>query len=87
MLFVAAKAAHLAHLPQGQPERLKRAVAMVEVQDREGVGSCSNHYRCEAVCPKEISVRHIAELNRDFIRAALTTDQLSKLPPKLDIEE
>ena len=87
MLFTAAKAAHLAHLPQGQPERLKRAVSMVEAHDREGFGSCSNHYRCEAACPKQISVRYIAELNRDFIRAALTTDQLSKLPSKLDIEE
>jgi succinate dehydrogenase / fumarate reductase, iron-sulfur subunit len=87
MLFVAAKAAHLAHLPQGAPERLKRAVTMIEAHDREGFGSCGNHYRCEAACPKEISIRYIAELNRDFIRAALTTDQLSKLPPKLDIEE
>lgn len=87
MLFVAAKAAHLARLPQGHPERLKRAVSMVEAQDRERFGGCSNHYRCEAACPKEISVRYIAELNRDFIRAALTTDQLSKLPTKLDMEE
>lgn len=87
MLFVAAKAAHLAYLPQGRPERLKRAVSMIEAQDREGFGGCSNHYRCEAACPKEIGVRYIAELNRDFIRAALTTDQLSKMPPKLDMEE
>jgi len=64
MLFVAAKAAHLRHLPQGQPERLKRAVAMVRAQDEEGFGGCSNHGRCEAVCPKEISLRTIAELNR-----------------------
>lgn len=87
MLFVAAKAAHLAHLPQGAPERLKRAVSMVEEHDREGFGSCSNHYRCESACPKEISVRYIAELNRDFLRAALTTDQLSKLPPRPEAEE
>jgi len=87
MLFVAAKASHLAHLPQGQPERLKRAVLMVEAQDALGFGGCSNHYRCEAVCPKEISVRTIAELNRDYIRAALTTDQLAQRPPKQDMEE
>ena len=87
MLFVAAKAAHLAYLPQGRPERLKRAVSMIEAQDRERFGGCSNHYRCEAACPKEIPVRYIAELNRDFIRAALTTDQLSKLATKLDMEE
>jgi len=87
MLFVAAKAAHLAHLPQGQPERQKRAVSMVEAHDAEGFGGCSNHYRCEAACPKEIPVRYIAELNRDYLKAALTTDQLAKLPPKLDLEE
>jgi succinate dehydrogenase / fumarate reductase iron-sulfur subunit len=87
MLFVAAKAAHLAHLPQGEPERLKRAVSMVEAHDHEGFGGCSNHYRCEAACPKEISVRYIAELNRDYLRAALTTDQLSKLPERPEIEE
>ena len=87
MLFVAAKAAHLARVPQGHPERLKRAVSMVEAQDRERFGGSSNHYRCEAACPKKISVRYIAELNRDFIRAALTTDQLAKLPMKLDMEE
>lgn len=87
MLFVGAKASHLAHLPQGAPERLKRAVDMIEAQDREGFGGCSNHYRCEAACPKGIPVRTIAELNRDFLRAALTTDQLSSSPPRLDIEE
>ncbi len=74
MLFVAAKAAHFAQLPQGQPERLKRARAMVEAMDREGFGACSNHSQCEAACPKEISVRHIAELNRDFLKAALAED-------------
>jgi len=87
MLFVAAKAAHLAHLPQGAPERLKRAVSMIEAQDGQGFGGCSNHYRCEAACPKDISVAYIAQLNRDFLRAAITTDQLSKLPPKHDMEE
>lgn len=87
MLFVAAKAAHLGHLPQGQPERLARAVAMIEAQDREGFGGCSNHYRCEAACPKEISVRTIAELNGDHLRAALTTDQLARRSVKLDLEE
>ena len=87
MLFVAAKAAHYRHLPQGEPERLKRAVQMVEAHDHEGFGSCSNHYRCQAVCPKEISVRYIAELNRDFVKAALTTDQLSRLPERTEMEE
>ena len=71
MLFVAAKISHLAHLPQGQPERQRRVRAMVEQMDAEGFGACSNHYECEAVCPKEIPARVIAEMNRDWIRAAL----------------
>ena len=71
MLFTAAKVSHLSHLPQGQPERRKRALAMVAQMDREGFGNCSNHYECEAVCPKEISVSHIARLNRDFATAAV----------------
>lgn len=64
MLFVAAKVAHFAHLPQGQPEHKARALAMLEAMDKEGFGNCSNQNECEAVCPKEISVRFIAELNR-----------------------
>ncbi len=80
MLFVAAKTSHLARLPQGQPERTKRAIRMVESMDREGFGSCSNHGECEAVCPKEIPLRYIADLNRDFLKAALTSRQFARLP-------
>ena len=69
MLFVAAKVGHLAHLPQGQPERERRVRNMVAAMDSEGFGSCRNYYECEAVCPKEISVRFIAEMNRDYARA------------------
>ncbi len=71
MLFVAAKISHLAKLPQGQPERRERALAMVAAMDQEGFGFCSNQYECEAVCPKEISVRTIAVMNRDTLRAGL----------------
>jgi succinate dehydrogenase / fumarate reductase iron-sulfur subunit len=71
MLFAAAKISHLAHLPQGQPERRRRALSMVRAMDGEGFGNCTNHEECEAVCPKEISVRFIAEMNRDYLRAAL----------------
>ena len=67
MLFVAAKVSHLGHLPQGQPERKKRAQAMVAQMDAEGFGSCSNAGACEAACPKQISVAHIARLNRDYL--------------------
>ena len=71
MLFVAAKASHLNLLPQGQPERSRRALAMVERMDAEGFGSCSNHAECEAACPKEIGVHFISMLNRDYLRASL----------------
>lgn len=71
MLFVAAKVSHLASLPQGEPERTKRAKAMVAAMDREGFGSCGNQYECEAVCPKSISIRFIAMLNREFLRATI----------------
>jgi succinate dehydrogenase iron-sulfur subunit len=71
MLFVAAKVAHLALLPQGQPERMSRAKRMVLVMDAEGFGHCTNHYECMAACPKEIDVEFIARLNRDLFRATL----------------
>jgi succinate dehydrogenase / fumarate reductase iron-sulfur subunit len=71
MLFVSAKVAHLALLPQGQPERTQRASSMVEAMDAAGFGNCTNEYECEAECPKEISVGNIARLNRDYMRAIL----------------
>jgi succinate dehydrogenase / fumarate reductase iron-sulfur subunit len=69
MLFTAAKIAHLAHLPQGQPERLRRVKAMVNAMDAAGFGNCSNHYECEAACPKGISKDYIALMNRDYAKA------------------
>jgi succinate dehydrogenase / fumarate reductase iron-sulfur subunit len=72
MLFVAAKLAHLSHLPQGRPERYRRAQRMVDAMDAAGFGNCTNHYECEAACPKEISVAWIARMNRDYARASLT---------------
>ncbi len=71
MLFTAAKVAHLALLPQGQPERYRRAVRMVEQHDREGFGGCTNMGECEAACPKLISMNHIAQLNKDLLAARL----------------
>ncbi|MFQ5504619.1 MAG: succinate dehydrogenase/fumarate reductase iron-sulfur subunit [Planctomycetota bacterium] len=71
MLFVAAKVAQFAHLPQGQPERQRRVLGMVGAMDREGFGSCTNQLECEAVCPKRIPVRFIAEMNREFLKASL----------------
>jgi len=72
MLFVAAKIAHLGLLPQGQPERLERAKAMVEQMEREAFGACTNYRACEAACPKEISIQAIAMMNRDFRKAMLS---------------
>ena len=68
MLFVSAKVKHLGVLPQGQPERKQRAKVMLNTMDAEGFGNCTNEYACEASCPKEISVEHIAFLNREFVR-------------------
>jgi succinate dehydrogenase / fumarate reductase iron-sulfur subunit len=71
MLFLSAKVSHLTLLPQGQPEKRQRVVEMIDQMDKEGFGSCTNTYACEAECPKEISVTNIARLNREFLSAAL----------------
>ncbi len=73
MLFVSAKVSQFALLPQGQPERKERVEAMVAKMDEMGFGSCTNTYACEAECPKGISVRNIARLNREFFIASLTS--------------
>ena len=78
MLFTAAKVSHLGLLPQGQPERYDRALAMVHQMDAEGFGACTNHEECEAVCPKEISIDFIARMNRDFAKASLTSRPAKK---------
>jgi succinate dehydrogenase / fumarate reductase, iron-sulfur subunit len=69
MLFVGAKVSHLALLPQGTPEAKKRARQMVRKMKELGFGNCSNEAECEAECPKGISIREIARLNREFIKA------------------
>lgn len=71
-LFTGAKISHLALLPQGQPERMRRVKAMVEQMDAEGFGTCSNEGECQAVCPKEISMAGIARMNREYTKAILT---------------
>lgn len=67
-LFVGAKVSHLALLPQGQPERFQRVQRMVTKMDEEGFGSCTSHAECEAVCPKNIPIRVIALMNRDYAK-------------------
>jgi succinate dehydrogenase / fumarate reductase iron-sulfur subunit len=69
MLFVSAKVSQFSLLPQGQPEKYDRVQNMVKVMDENGFGSCTNTYACEAECPKGISVKNIARMNRDFIIA------------------
>ena len=70
MLFTSAKIAHLNALPQGQTERHQRVVNMVSVMDHEMFGSCTNIGECSAVCPKEISLDFIANMNRDLMMAS-----------------
>jgi succinate dehydrogenase / fumarate reductase iron-sulfur subunit len=71
MLFLGAKITHLGELPQGQPERNARVVAMTEQHDAEGFGGCTNLGACSAACPKGIPLNVISQLNRDRQRAAL----------------
>jgi succinate dehydrogenase / fumarate reductase, iron-sulfur subunit len=73
MLFVSAKVAQFAHLPQGQPERYARVQQMIATMDREGFGNCTNQGECEAVCPKEIKMTNIALMNRDFLVGVATS--------------
>lgn len=70
-LFTGAKLAHLNRMPQGQPERERRTVAMVEQMEKEGFGDCSNFAECEAVCPKGISISAIAEMRRNYMKAVV----------------
>jgi succinate dehydrogenase / fumarate reductase iron-sulfur subunit len=78
-LFVAAKVAHLAQLPQGQPERWDRALAMPAQADAEGFGGCTNHGECEAACPKAIPLQFIGQLNADYLRATLRRGRRASL--------
>jgi len=71
-LFTAAKITHLSLLPQGQPERIRRARQMVEQMDIEGFGGCTLYGECQEACPKLISIDTITRMNRDFLRAAIT---------------
>jgi succinate dehydrogenase / fumarate reductase iron-sulfur subunit len=71
MLFVAAKVSQLGLLPQGQPERDQRVLAMVGTMDALGFGNCTNQYECSAACPKAISHDFIARMNRDYLKASV----------------
>jgi succinate dehydrogenase / fumarate reductase iron-sulfur subunit len=58
-------------LPQGQPERQERAIAMIRQMDLEGFGACTNIGECSAVCPKEIDMETISFMNGELLRSTL----------------
>ena len=72
-LFTGAKVYQFAKIPQGQPERDQRVLNMITTHDKEGFGDCSNHGECEAVCPKQINIKTIAQMRRDYLVASLRT--------------
>jgi succinate dehydrogenase / fumarate reductase iron-sulfur subunit len=74
-LFTGAKISHLGLLPQGQPERYRRALKMVAQMDIESFGGCTLFGECQEACPKEISIDVISRMNRDFVRAAVFAEE------------
>jgi succinate dehydrogenase / fumarate reductase iron-sulfur subunit len=76
MLFVSAKISQLAMLPQGQVERKTRAENMVATMDEEGFGACTNTGACSAECPKGISLENIAMMNREYLNAKASSDNI-----------
>ena len=78
-LFTGAKISHLGLLPQGQPERYRRALAMVEQMDVEGFGGCTLFGECQEACPKEISIDMIARMNRDYIVPGTVVPQAARV--------
>jgi succinate dehydrogenase / fumarate reductase iron-sulfur subunit len=74
-LFTGAKISHLAAYPQGEPERRRRVIRMVEKMETEGFGDCSNHGECEAACPKTISISAIATMRREYLKAVLSKSE------------
>jgi succinate dehydrogenase / fumarate reductase iron-sulfur subunit len=76
MLFVSAKVAHFARLPQGKPERERRVMAMISQMEEEGFGACTNTEACSAECPKEISMDVIAQLRREYMRAFVKGEEV-----------
>ncbi|NUQ93408.1 MAG: succinate dehydrogenase/fumarate reductase iron-sulfur subunit [Gemmatimonadaceae bacterium] len=71
-LFTSAKLSHLALLPQGQPERFRRTLSMIDRMEEEGFGACTFHGECQEACPKEISIDNIVRMNRDYVKSTVT---------------
>lgn len=75
MLFVSAKVSQFSLLPQGKVEAKRRVLNMVEQMDKEGFGNCSNTGACEVECPKGISLENIARMNREYLKASLSSTE------------
>lgn len=75
MLFTSAKVSQMAYLPQGKAERSQRVLSMVAKMDEEGFGACTNTGECEAACPAGIQLSNIAVMNREYMRALLTSHE------------
>ena len=75
MLFVAAKVSQFALLPQGKVEAKRRVLNMVKQMDEEGFGNCTNTGACEVECPKGISLENIARMNREYLSAAVASEE------------
>ena len=73
MLFVSAKVSQFSLLPQGKIEANERVLNMVKQMDEEGFGNCTNTGACEVECPKGISLENIARMNRDFLKAKISS--------------
>lgn len=71
MLFVSAKVMHLGLLPQGDPERERRVLNMMNTMEEAGFGNCSNTGACSLACPKDISFENIADMNFEFMKASI----------------
>ena len=76
MLFVSAKVSQFALLPQGKVEAKERVQKMVAKMDDLGFGNCTNTYACEAECPKGISVKNIARMNREYFMAKVKSQNV-----------
>jgi succinate dehydrogenase / fumarate reductase iron-sulfur subunit len=74
-LFTGAKITHLGVLPQGEPERERRALSMVAQMNAEAFGNCTSIGECTGVCPKEIPLEVIANMNRDYVVASFKRRQ------------
>ena len=79
MLFAGAKVSQYAALPQGQVEAPERVAAMIQAMADNGFGNCSNHYECQAACPKGVDVKFITRLNREFHKA-LALEMVGAIP-------